>query len=78
MNRGGFLNKITGVPPTSRGAPCTLLSKVTGAQECDARDADSSTAAGNIKKQLFNYRFFFLCKPLNFLVVDIVYAINNK
>ncbi len=31
-----MLNRITTEPPTGRGAPCIMLSKVTGAQECDA------------------------------------------
>gem|GEM_PF-3012286 len=35
-----MLNSVDAVPPTSRGTPCTLLSKVTGAQVCDARDDD--------------------------------------
>ncbi len=30
-----LLDSIDAVPPTSRGTPCTMLSKVTGAQECD-------------------------------------------
>gem|GEM_PF-3358349 len=44
-----MLNRIDAVPPTSRGAPCTMLSNVTGAQECDATDDDNSTVARNIK-----------------------------
>ncbi|GEM_PF-2938820 len=31
-----------------------MLSKVTGAQECDARDDDQGTAAGNIKNKTAN------------------------
>ncbi len=38
-------NRITAVPPINRGAPCTMLSNVTGAQECDATGDDSSNAA---------------------------------
>ncbi len=45
-----MLNRINAVPPTNRGAPCTMVSNVTGAQECDARDDDSSTTVDNIKK----------------------------
>ncbi len=50
----GRLNSEQNAPPTSRGAPCTMVSKVTGAQECDATEVDSSTTAGLIKKN--NYR----------------------
>gem|GEM_PF-3843431 len=42
-----MLNRITTAPPMNRGAPCTMVNNVTGAQVCDARDDASSTAAGN-------------------------------
>ncbi len=38
-------NRIVAVPPITGGAPCTMLSKVTDAQECDATDDDSSNTA---------------------------------
>jgi len=42
-------NRIVAAPPTSRGTPCTMLSKVTGAQVSDTTDDASSNAAGNKK-----------------------------
>ncbi len=32
--------------------PCARVNKVTGVQECDARDDDQGTTAGNKKCQL--------------------------
>ncbi len=46
--------RVVAVPPINRGAPCTMLSKVTGAQVSDTTGDDSSTTADNKIKMLTN------------------------